>query len=64
MRFWRFSFFILTMYLPGMGEPARGMIMGAGAASAKGKRARSTESCMMIVERIEVAGTEGVDGCW
>ena len=37
------------MKRPGMGDPARGMMIGAGAASAKGRRARRTESCMMMV---------------
>jgi hypothetical protein len=52
------------MYLPGIGEPARGWMMGAGAAKAKaGKSDRRRVSCMiavMIAKRRPDNG--GVDG--
>ena len=47
MFFSTFSFFILTMYLPGMGEPARGTMVGAGKARAAGKSARRTRNIIM-----------------
>lgn len=54
------------MYLPGMGAPARGTMIGAGAASANGKRARSIEVFMLAgVADPESRGEERMSlYCW
>lgn len=47
MSVFKFSFLILTMYLPGIGEPAGGTIIGAGRARATGRSERGSESFIM-----------------
>jgi hypothetical protein len=60
----RLSFFILTMYLPGMGEPARGTMTGAGRARTAGRRARRSESFMLAIDqKNDVVGARVEEGC-